>query len=171
MSFKSTLLAGVAALSFALPAFADGIMIHDPYARASAMMSQSGAAFMEIMNQTDTDDRLIDARSDVAERVELHTHQEDANGVMRMIHVEEGFAIPAGGSHALARGGDHVMFLGLNQPFEHGDEIEVTLVFEQAGEMTVTIPIDLERNPMRQQMQGHGHGQMNHGNMGNAASD
>ncbi|WP_306045691.1 copper chaperone PCu(A)C [Nioella sp. MMSF_3534] len=169
MSFKSTLLAGVAALSFALPAFADGIMIHDPYARASAMMSQSGAAFMEIMNQTDTDDRLIAARSDVAQRVELHTHQEDANGVMRMIHVEEGFAIPAGGSHALARGGDHVMFLGLNQPFEHGDEIEVTLVFEQAGEMTVTIPIDLERNPMRQQMQGHG--QMNHGNMGNAASD
>lgn len=169
MSFKSTLFAGVAALSFALPAFADGIMIHDPYARASAMMSQSGAAFMEIMNQTDTDDRLIDARSDVAQRVELHTHQEDANGVMRMIHVEEGFAIPAGGSHALARGGDHVMFLGLNQPFEHGYEIEVTLVFEQAGEMTVTIPIDLERNPMRQQMQGHG--QMNHGNMGNAASD
>jgi copper(I)-binding protein len=169
MSFKSTLLAGVAALSFALPAFADGIMVHDPYARASAMMSQSGAAFMEIMNQTDTDDRLIAARSDVAQRVELHTHQEDANGVMRMIHVEEGFAIPAGGSHALARGGDHVMFLGLNQPFEHGDEIEVTLVFEQAGEMTVTIPIDLERNPMRQQMQGHG--QMNHGNMGNAASD
>lgn len=169
MSFKSTLLAGVAALSFALPAFADGIMVHDPYARASAMMSQSGAAFMEIMNQTDTDDRLIAARSDVAQRVELHTHQEDANGVMRMIHVEEGFAIPAGGSHALARGGDHVMFLGLNQPFEHGDEIELTLVFEQAGEMTVTIPIDLERNPMRQQMQGHG--QMNHGNMGNAASD
>ncbi|WP_127557986.1 copper chaperone PCu(A)C [Nioella ostreopsis] len=169
MSFKSTLLAGVAALSFALPAFADGIMIHDPYARASAMMSQSGAAFMEIMNQTDTDDRLIAARSDVAQRVELHTHLEDDNGVMRMVEVEEGFAIPAGGSHALARGGDHVMFLGLNQPFEHGDEIEVTLVFEQAGEMTVTIPIDLERNPMRQQMQGHG--QMNHGNMGNAASD
>lgn len=169
MSFKSTLLAGVAALSFALPAFADGIMIHDPYARASAMMSQSGAAFMEIMNQTDTDDRLIAARSDVAQRVELHTHLEDDNGVMRMVEVEEGFAIPAGGSHALARGGDHVMFLGLNQPFEHGDEIEVTLVFEQAGEMIVTIPIDLERNPMRQQMQGHG--QMNHGNMGNAASD
>lgn len=169
MSFKSTLLAGVAALSFALPAFADGIMVHDPYARASAAMSQSGAAFMEIMNQTDTDDRLIDARSDVAERVELHTHQEDANGVMRMIHVEEGFAIPANETHALARGGDHVMFLGLTRELAHGDELELTLVFENAGEVTVTVPVDLERNPMRQQMQGHG--QMNHGNMGNAASD
>lgn len=165
MSLKTTLLAGAAALSFALPAFADGIMIHDPYARASAMMSQSGAAFMEIMNQTDMDDRLIEARSDVAQRVELHTHLEDDNGVMRMVEVEEGFAIPAGGSHALARGGDHVMFLGLNAPFVHGEEIEVTLVFEQAGEMTVTIPIDLERNPMR----GGGMG-LGNGNMGGAAS-
>jgi len=166
MSLKTTLLAGAAALSFALPAFADGIMIHDAYARASAAMSQSGAAFMEIMNQTDVDDRLIEARSEVAQRVELHTHLEDANGVMRMMEVEEGFAIPAGGSHALARGGDHVMFLGLNQPFEHGDEIEVTLVFEQAGEMTVTIPIDLERNPMIGGSMGHGNG---HGTMGGAS--
>ncbi len=50
----------------------------------------------------------------------------------------------------------------------HG-ELELTLVFENAGEVTITVPVDLERNPMRQQMQGHG--QMNHGNMGNAASD
>jgi len=171
MSLKTTLFAGAAALSFALPAFADGIMIHDAYARASAAMSQSGAAFMEIMNQTDTDDRLIAARSDVAQRVELHTHVEDDNGVMRMMEVEEGFAIPAGGGHALARGGDHVMFLGLNQSFEHGDEIAVTLIFEEAGEMTVTIPIDLERNPMRGGAMGDGHGTMNHGNMGGGASE
>lgn len=174
MSFKTTVFAGVAALSFACPAFADGIMVLDPYARASSSMSQSGAAFMEIVNETDTDDRLIDARSDVAERVELHTHQEDANGVMRMIHVEEGFAIPAGETHALARGGDHVMFLGLTRELAQGDELELTLVFEQAGEVTVTVPVDLDRNPMRQQMQGHGqmnHGEMTHGTMGNAASD
>ena len=161
MSLKTTLFAGVAALSLAMPAFADGITIHDPYARASAASSQSGAAFMEIMNQTDTDDRLVAARSDVARR---------------MMEVEEGFAIPAGATHALARGGDHVMFMGLNQSFEHGDEIEVTLVFEQAGEVTVTIPIDLERNPMRGGAMGNGqtnmsHGNMNHANMGGAASD
>jgi len=176
MSLKTTLFAGVAALSLAMPAFADGITIHDPYARASAASSQSGAAFMEIMNQTDTDDRLVAARSDVARRVELHTHVEDDTGVMRMMEVEEGFAIPAGATHALARGGDHVMFMGLNQSFEHGDEIEVTLVFEQAGEVTVTIPIDLERNPMRGGAMGNGqasmsHGNMNHANMGGAASD
>lgn len=169
MSLKTTLVAGIAALSFAVPAFADGIMVHDPYARASSAMSQSGAAFMEIINQTDTDDRLIDVRSDVAERVELHTHQEDANGVMRMLHLEEGFAIAAGETHALERGGDHVMFMGLTRELAQGDTFDLTLVFEQAGEITVTVPVDLERTPLRRQMQGQG--QMNHGAMTGTASE
>ena len=77
--------------------------------------------------------------------VELHTHLEDANGVMRMVEVEDGIAVPAGETHALKRGGDHVMFMGLNQPFVDGETITVTLTFEQAGDMTVEIPIDLER--------------------------
>ena len=170
MSFKTPFFAGVAALAFALPAFADGIMIHDPYARASSGMAMSGAAFMEIVNQTDTDDRLVEARSEAAARVELHTHMEDANGVMRMMEVEDGFAIPAGQTHALARGGDHVMFMGLTEPFEHGEEIEVTLVFEQAGEITVMIPIDLERMPAMGGQMGHGAmGHGGHGNMGQAS--
>jgi len=128
------------------------VMIEDAYARASGPTARAGAAFFMIRNGTDSDDRLIAATSDVAERVELHTHIEDANGVMRMIEVEDGIAVPAGGMHALQRGGDHVMFMGLRQPFEHGDTISVTLTFEQAGDMTVEIPIDLER------MHAHGHG-------------
>ena len=147
MSLKTTLVAGIAALSFAVPAFADGIMVHDPYARASSAMSQSGAAFMEIINQTDTDDRLIDVRSDVAERVELHTHQEDANGVMRMLHLEEGFAIAAGETHALERGGDHVMFMGPTQAFKTGDTLTLTLSFEHAGDVVVEVPVDNARVP------------------------
>ena len=67
MSFKSTILAAVAASAFALPAFAADIMVQDPYARSSAMMATSGAAFMQIMNHGETDDRLIGAASPVAE--------------------------------------------------------------------------------------------------------
>ncbi len=57
----------------------------------------------------------------------------------------------------LARGGDHVMFMGLNEVLTHGDTINVTLVFEKAGEVAVEIPVDLERKPM------HGMKHMNHG--------
>ncbi|MEM6636797.1 MAG: copper chaperone PCu(A)C [Pseudomonadota bacterium] len=126
-------------------AFAQDITIEDPFARASSPAAKSGAAFMVIANAGDEDDRLIAAESDVAARVELHTHMQDANGVMRMIEVEDGMAVPAGGSHALERGGDHVMFMGLTGPFVQGETVSVTLIFEKAGPISVDIPIDLNR--------------------------
>lgn len=157
---RTPFLSGLAAVSLTLsaaPLLAD-ITVSDPYARASTSMSASGAAFMVIQNTGDTDDRLVSATAPVADRVELHTHEEDDRGVMRMIEVEEGFVIPAGGHHALARGGDHVMFLGLTQPLNDGDSVPVTLVFEGAGEITVDVPVDLNRKPMH----GGGH-KMMHG--------
>ncbi|MGY6705592.1 copper chaperone PCu(A)C [Roseinatronobacter sp.] len=142
---KKLLLTTAAAVTFALPAIACELEVDDAYARTSTAMSQSGAAFMHIMNQSATDCRIIGVRSDVAQRVELHTHLEDANGVMRMVEVEEGFTVPAEGMHALARGGDHVMFLGLNQSLSHGDELAVTLLLENGEELELVIPVDLER--------------------------
>ncbi|KPP87049.1 MAG: hypothetical protein HLUCCO07_15095 [Rhodobacteraceae bacterium HLUCCO07] len=160
MSFKTRMLGAVSAavLSLsALPAFADGIEVHDAYARASSMMSSSGAAFMVIHNDGGSDDHLVDARSDVADKVELHTHREDENGVMRMIHVEEGFALPGDGMIEMKRGGNHVMFLGLREPLEQDDIIPLTLVFEKAGEVQIDVPVDLERKPRHGQME-HKHG-------------
>lgn len=134
------------AATLALPAYgADTITISDAYARASSAMASSGAAFMVIENHGDEDDRLIAASSEAAERVELHTHRETEDGVMQMMEVEEGFAIPARGRHALERGGDHVMFMGLRAPFEHGATVTLTLTFEVAGDQVVDIPVDLER--------------------------
>lgn len=152
---------GVAAMAmgFGAAAWAEGIVVEDAYARASTPTAKSGAAFMVLMNTSDQDDRLVAAKSDVAARVELHTHREIADGVMKMMEVEEGFAIPAGGSHMLARGGDHVMFMGLNEPFADGDTVAVTLVFEHAGEVAVEIPVDLNRKPTHGGGHGAGHGQ------------
>lgn len=144
---RSTTLGLVAALSFALPAFADGIIIQDPYARAAGATAIAGAAFMVVENHGHSADRLVAARSDAAARVELHTHVQDGD-VMRMTEVEDGFVIPAHGTHALARGGDHVMFMGLTGPFIQGETVTVTLIFEQAGEIVLEIPIDNERNDM-----------------------
>jgi copper(I)-binding protein len=165
MSFKSTLFAAAAAVSVALPAFAEGIMVNDPYARVSAKMSSSGAAFMVIENHTGQADHLVSARSDISEKVELHTHKEDSNGVMRMLHVEEGFELPEGGVIEMKRGGHHVMFLGLKEPLQDGDTVHVTLTFEKAGDVAVDIPVDLNRKPMHGKMGGMNHGNMNQGGM------
>lgn len=151
--FRSVTLAAVAALSLALPAFAEGpIAIEDAHARASGPTAIAGAAFMLIRNAGPEDDRLVAVASDIAERVELHTHLMDAQGVARMIEVEDGFVIPAGGVHALARGGDHVMFMGLRRPMVEGGTVSVTLTFEKAGEITLEIPVAPGRGPA----EGHG---------------
>ncbi len=151
MSLKSVFLAaGLSALS--LPAFAGDakIMIDGAYARSGA---QSGAAFFTIMNHGEAEDRLVAATSDAAKRVELHTHIEDDNGVVKMRPIDGGIAVPAGGSHALKRGGDHVMFMGLDAPFEEGSTISVTLTFEKAGDVVVELPVDNDRKEPKS----HGH--------------
>lgn len=147
MSFTKTILATAVACALAIPAFADGILIQDPYSRSAGPNAKSGAAFFGIMNHTEQDDRLIGASSDIAKKVELHTHIESAEGVMQMRQVKDGFAIEAGGMHMLQRGGDHVMFMGLNHALVQGETVTVTLTFEHAGDITVDIPVDLERKP------------------------
>lgn len=134
-------------------ALADGIVIDDAYARASN--TRAGAAFVMIHNHGTVDDRLVSVSSDAAARVELHTHKEIGDGVFKMMEIEDGFAIPAGGMHGLARGGDHVMFMGLTAPFEQGAVVSVTLTFEQAGDVVVDIPVDLERQPAKDAHAGH----------------
>lgn len=157
MTFTRLIAAGSTAFFLmAAPLVAGEIMVRDPYARSSTPSSVTGAAFLVLMNHGDTDDRLIGAATDVAKRVELHTHKEDANGVMKMMEVEEGFVVPAGGMHALKRGGDHIMLMGLTRPLEQGEEISVTLTFEKAGEIEVMVPVDRERKPDHGGT-GHGH--------------
>ncbi len=144
MSLKTHFLAAAAALSIASPALAD-IEIKDAYARAAMPTAMAGAAFMQIVNTGSEDDRLIAAASDVAKKVELHTHIAKGDGIMQMVEVEEGFPVAAGQTHMLKRGGDHVMFMGLNGPMNDGNTVTVTLTFEKAGDIVVDIPVDLKR--------------------------
>ncbi|MEM9268292.1 MAG: copper chaperone PCu(A)C, partial [Pseudomonadota bacterium] len=89
---------------------------------------------------------------------ELHTHEMNAEtGVARMIEVEEGFELPAKSMTPLARGGNHIMLMGLENPLEEGGMISVTLTFEQAGEIEIMVPVDSSRDA------GHGHGGHGHG--------
>lgn len=158
MSFSKLSRAVLTVAVLVLPAasFAADILVEDSYVRVSRPGAPTGAAFMTIRNTGATDDRLVSASSDVAARVELHTHIDQGGGVMKMVEIEEGIAVPAGGEHLMERGGDHVMFMGLNEPLEQGGSVTVTLTFEQAGDVVVTIPVDNERKPAHGE--GHGHG-------------
>jgi|TARA_B110000238_G_C16081668_1_gene419733 copper(I)-binding protein len=148
MSFKSTFITGFAAtLLMATSAFAEGLMVKDPYARAARPNAPTGAAFMKLMNHSDQDITLMGVSSDVAKRVELHTHIDNGEGVMQMSEIEGGITIPAGEMHMMNRGGDHVMMMGLTQSLVDGETISVTFEFENGAEMVVEIPVDNARKP------------------------
>ena len=159
MTKFSLLLAALAAFfalsSGQLAAAEDGIRIEDPYVRLSRPTSKSGAVFMTLQNGAAEDDRLVSVTTDVAERAELHTHTVDANGVMRMGKVTEGFPVAGMAMHSLDRGGDHIMLLGLTRPLQQGDTVTLTLTFERGGDITVTVPVDNDRKPGAMDHSGH----------------
>lgn len=126
------------------PLLAGDIEIIDPYARASRPGAPTGAIFMSIQNAGTIADRLVAAKSPAAAVVQIHTHIEES-GIMKMREVEAGIPVPAGGTHTLSRGGDHVMLMGVTQDLVDGETVPLTLVFEIAGEVVIAVPVDNAR--------------------------
>ena len=99
-----------------------------------------GAGYLEITNNGDEDDVLISATTDAAEVVEVHeVVMEDS--VMQMSPLHDGLPIPAGETVVLEPGGYHIMLIGLTESLIAGEDYEITLTFENAGDVTVTVPI------------------------------
>lgn len=136
----------IALLSGAGPAWADAIEVHDALAPATSSLARTGAAYMVLHNHGDSDDALLDLRSDAARLVQLHTTAMSVDGVMSMSRLTDPLPLPAGGEVLLAPGGTHIMFMGLVAPFAPGDLIPVTLVFANAGEVEVMVPVAADRS-------------------------
>ncbi|NJN79432.1 MAG: copper chaperone PCu(A)C [Anaerolineales bacterium] len=102
--------------------------------------SSATALFMTIQNNTSIDDVLIRVESDVADMVQIHLSQVDANGVASMREVE-GVQILASEIAELKPGSYHVMLMGLKREIKEGDMIEFTLVFQNAGSIVIEAPV------------------------------
>lgn len=139
------LAACAAAFTFAQAAFAHDFKLGDleiakPMSFATAPTAKTGAGFMTITNSGASDDTLVEVRADFP-RVELHKTEEQ-DGVMKMLHQENGIVVPAGGAVELKHGSYHVMFMGLSEALIAGESIPATLVFEKAGELPVKFKIE-----------------------------
>lgn len=123
------------------PAAAEGISIHDAWARASVGTSRPSAAYLLIRNRGGTDDALIAARADtVSARVEIHESlMDDGAMIMRQ---RARVVVPAGGEVVLKPRGLHIMLLALKQPLKKGASFELRLTFEKQG--TITVPVRIE---------------------------
>ena len=130
------------------------LVIDEPWSRAMPPVAKTGAAYLTIRNTGSEDDRLVGARSPIAERAELHGMQMQGD-LMKMHHVES-VVVPAGGTAMLEPGGLHIMLMGLTRPLAAGESFPVTLQFEKAGELVLEVEI---RDGTAGTMDHGGHGQ------------
>ncbi|MDX1433811.1 MAG: copper chaperone PCu(A)C [Gammaproteobacteria bacterium] len=129
------------------------IHVMDPWSRALPPVASNGAAYLQLNNRGGVPDRLVGASSPAAERVEIHTHTMDG-GMMKMRRVES-VDLPPGEYVTFEPGALHLMLFGLKQPFVEGETYPVTLQFDHAEpvEVTVTVrPVDAGTSS------GHAHG-------------
>ena len=124
------------------------LVIDHPYATPSLAGTRNGSVYFKgLRNRGGQADRLIAAKSAVAERVELHQMQMDGQ-VMRMREVPA-IELPARTEVNLRHGGagtHHLMLQGLKQPLKDGDRFDLELVFEKAGTRKVNVWVQTPRS-------------------------
>lgn len=84
-------------------------------------------------------DKLLSASSALAGAVEVHTMEMD-DGVMKMRPVAN-LPLPAGETVSLEPGGLHLMIMQPSDVLQTSATIDVTLTFEKAGDVIVTLPL------------------------------
>lgn len=128
------------------------IRIGHPHARPTVAQQPSGGAYMTLENRGSTSDRLLEASSPVAASTQIHTMSMEGD-VMRMREVGALDLAPAAKVEMKPGAGYHIMLIGLKQPLQAGDKFPMTLNFEKAGKIEVSVTVDSkEAKPS-----GHGH--------------
>ena len=94
------------------------------------------AAYMTLRNQTDRDITLICAESPAFEDVMFH-RTEINDGMAKMRHADK-IVIPAHSSFDFAPGGFHLMLMGRKNTLREGDNVDLTLIFEQKENQEIT---------------------------------
>lgn len=131
-----TMSGGVAKAADAIEA--GQLLIDQAWTRATPGGAKVGAGYMSIINRGEAADRLVAGKSDIAERVEIHTMTMDG-GVMRMRQLKEGLVLAPKSITELKPGGYHIMFIGLKKAIKQGDSIALQLTFEKAGTVDLTL--------------------------------
>jgi copper(I)-binding protein len=140
----------LALISFALTLFAapvraeevkaGDLVISQAWSRATPGGAKIAGGYLTIENKGSTPDRLVGGAGEVAAKVELHEMAMN-NGVMTMRPLDKGLTIEPGKPVKLAPGGLHLMLIDLKNPLKQGDKVPLTLEFEKAGKVNLSLDV------------------------------
>lgn len=142
----SRLLTLITALAISPFAFAHdykigNLQVEHAVARPSFPGQPSGAAYLSIENKGKDADKLMSVSTPVAKSAQIHTMSMEGN-VMKMREVEGIELKPSSKTVMQAGSGYHIMLVGLKHPLKVGDHFPLTLVFEKAGKLNVTVSVE-----------------------------
>jgi len=113
--------------------------VRDAWAAPTPGGVNVSAGYLTIINGSSEADRLVAVSSARAGRAEVH-EMVMAGDVMQM-RPAAAIEIAPGAQIDLAPGGLHLMFYDIATPFAEGDEVPVSLEFERAGLVEVSLPV------------------------------
>ena len=119
---------------------AGDLVITQGWSRATPGGAKVGGGYLTIENKGSTADRLIGGSADIAAKVQVHEMAMN-NGVMTMRPIDKGLTIEPGKTVKLAPGGLHLMLLDLKSPLKQGDKVPLTLEFERAGKVSLSLDV------------------------------
>lgn len=133
-------LAAMAVLCVLVAACGDGDAVAPEIidARVGAPTGPNAALYFTAVGGQETD-RLVGASSTVASGIQIHETTTGEDGTMGMRPLD-GLDLPAGGTLVLEPGGFHLMLVDVER-IETGDEVDVTLVWENGGEWTISADV------------------------------
>ena len=143
---KTLMIMFFASSFFVTNSYAEEVSVKHPYARAVPEGQPNSAAFMVLQNNTDKDRALVNAKSNISNFVELHTHRKEA-GMMRMRRVKQ-IDIKANSKTILKPGGLHVMFIDLKHQLNKGDKVDLELVFDNGDTTKLSVPVKMVKGMM-----------------------
>jgi copper(I)-binding protein len=113
------------------------VKIDEPWVRATVPQQKATGAFMRLTAAKDT--RLVGVTTPLTPKAEVHEMAMQDN-VMRMRQIPA-IELPAGKPVELKPGGYHLMFLDLPAQVKAGDQVPLTLIFEDKSGARQTVEV------------------------------
>jgi copper(I)-binding protein len=120
---------------------AGALALAKPWARIGTRTAGVVGGYFTVANRGSEADRLLSAASSAAESVGIHGIKVVGSDI-RVLALPGGLAIPPDTTLELKPRGYHLQLTGLRQLPTVGAEVPVTLVFEKAGRVDLTLRIE-----------------------------
>lgn len=119
------------------------LVVSDAWIREAPANTMVLAGYIMIDNSDDHKHRLLGASSSVFEWIEMHRTVQDGN-VVRMVPLDS-LTLAPGGRLVMEPGGNHLMLMNPNTQLRAGDEVTITLRFQDGLELTVPFQVKKTR--------------------------